>query len=114
MRDSPEKATLPALVLSARAEAAAREQALAAGADAFMVKPVQFPALLSELNRLLEKRNAPPVPAGITPVPETARPPQAAPVPGLPTVPPTVSPEPAARPNGTSITPDQRPQNESG
>ncbi len=99
IRDYPQTASLPVLVLSARAEAAAKEQALAAGADAFMVKPVQFPALLSELNRLLEKKN---VPAAITSAPEASQLSQ----------PPTASGVPGAGPNSTPA--DQKPQNGSG
>jgi DNA-binding response OmpR family regulator len=45
-------AKLPVLILSARADAASQERALSSGANAYMVKPVQFPLLLSELSRL--------------------------------------------------------------
>jgi len=84
IRDSAQTASLPVLVLSARAEAAAKEQALAAGADAFMVKPVQFPALLSELNRLLEKKNAPAAVTPAAPAPETSQPSQPSAAPNSP------------------------------
>lgn len=112
IREYPQTASLPVLVLSARAEAAAKEQALAAGADAFMVKPVQFPALLSELRRLLEKKNTPP--AVITVIPETPAVTQSPAAPGNLRVPPTANPEPAERPNGANTSPDQKPQNGSG
>jgi DNA-binding response OmpR family regulator len=112
IRDYPQTASLPVLVLSARAEAAAKEQALAAGADAFMVKPVQFPALLSELNRLLQKKAAPPT--VVTVVPETPAITQSPAAPANLSVPPTANPGPGDRPNGTTTSPDQKPQNGSG
>ncbi len=59
IRAYPQTANLPVLVISARAEPASKERALAAGADGYMVKPVQFPQLLSELNRLLAKKRSP-------------------------------------------------------
>src|SRR5258707_8260466 len=40
LRSQPQSASLPVLVLSARAESASKEKAMAAGADAYMVKPV--------------------------------------------------------------------------
>ena len=53
IRSYPESANLPVLVVSARTDAAARERAAAAGANGYLVKPVNFPQLLSELKRLL-------------------------------------------------------------
>jgi DNA-binding response OmpR family regulator len=55
IRGYPDTAKLPVLILSARADAASKERAMAAGADGYLVKPVKFPELLSELNRLVEK-----------------------------------------------------------
>ncbi len=63
IRNYPASMNLPVLILSARSDAASKERARAAGADGYLVKPVQFPELLSELNRLLSvKRNAPMTP----------------------------------------------------
>jgi DNA-binding response OmpR family regulator len=56
IRSYPETAALPVLILSARVDSASKEKAFAAGADSYLVKPVQFPQLLSELNRLMAKR----------------------------------------------------------
>jgi DNA-binding response OmpR family regulator len=58
IRSFPETASLPVLILSARVDSASKERAFAAGADAYLVKPVQFPLLLSELNRLMAKKQA--------------------------------------------------------
>src|SRR5258708_5392243 len=56
IRAYPPTASLPVLVVSAKAEATSKERAFAAGADGYLVKPIQFPQLLTELNRLLAKR----------------------------------------------------------
>jgi DNA-binding response OmpR family regulator len=74
IRTYPDSATLPVVILSARAEQSSKERAMAAGADAYLVKPVQFPVLLSEVNRLLTEKKAqlaapPPPPAPPTEVP---------------------------------------------
>jgi DNA-binding response OmpR family regulator len=89
LRSQPQSASLPVLVLSARAESASKEKAMAAGADAYMVKPVQFPVLLSELNRLLQSRKTQTAPAQNTPpaqraAPVTPIPSASPPVPGSP------------------------------
>jgi DNA-binding response OmpR family regulator len=55
IRGYPATAKLPVLILSARADAASKERAMAAGADGYLVKPVKFPELLTELNRLVER-----------------------------------------------------------
>jgi DNA-binding response OmpR family regulator len=55
IRGYPDTKNLPVLILSARADAASKERAMAAGADGYLVKPVKFPELLTELNRLVEK-----------------------------------------------------------
>ncbi len=53
IRSFPETATLPVLILSARGDAESKERALAAGANAYLVKPARFPVLLETLQRLL-------------------------------------------------------------
>ena len=67
IRSDPETATLPVLILSARVDSASKEKAFAAGADAYLVKPVQFPQLLSELNRLMAKRQTSSTPSTPSP-----------------------------------------------
>src|SRR4051812_44222168 len=51
IRTQPDGANLPVLVLSARAESQSKALAFEAGANAYLTKPVQFPQLLTELNR---------------------------------------------------------------
>jgi DNA-binding response OmpR family regulator len=64
IRSYPPTTNLPVLIISARNDAAAKERARAAGANGYLVKPVQFAELLSELNRLLSlKRDIPTVSA---------------------------------------------------
>ena len=46
-------ARLPVLILSARTSRADRDKGIAAGANGYLTKPVQFPELLIELKRLL-------------------------------------------------------------
>jgi DNA-binding response OmpR family regulator len=85
IRNYPASQDMPVLVLSARADAASKERAKASGADAYLVKPVQFPELLSELQRLLSTRKTKP-----TQSPQPAPAPPAAfvpPAPSAPTVP---------------------------
>ncbi len=53
IRRQPESANLPVLIMSARTDVDARERAAAAGANGYLVKPVNFPHLLAELKRLL-------------------------------------------------------------
>ncbi len=69
IRNFPDSAALPVVILSARAEAASKERAMAAGADAYLVKPVQFPQLLTEVNRLLTEKRAQIVAQSATPAP---------------------------------------------
>jgi CheY-like chemotaxis protein len=72
IRQYPPTASLPVLVLSARAEPESKSKAMAHGADAYMVKPVQFPMLLSELTRIMEEKKSAPAPtmdAPATPAP---------------------------------------------
>jgi signal transduction histidine kinase len=53
MRSIPPLAGTPIVAISASAQAADRERCLEAGADAFLAKPVDVPALLDEVRRLL-------------------------------------------------------------
>jgi DNA-binding response OmpR family regulator len=56
IRTEPEYASfanIPVLILSARVEETSRKRAIEVGADAFLTKPVKFPELLAELNRLM-------------------------------------------------------------
>ena len=62
IRTYPNGAMLPVIVLSARTEAASKERALQAGANAYLTKPVQFPVLLAELNRLMLAKATPAAP----------------------------------------------------
>src|SRR5579862_9662228 len=57
IRKEMDSAVLPVLVLSARIEAASKEKAVSAGANAYLTKPVQFPVLLAELNRLVATKS---------------------------------------------------------
>jgi DNA-binding response OmpR family regulator len=59
LRTFPDGANIPVIVLSARTESASKERALSAGANAYLTKPVQFPNLLAELNRLKSMPAAP-------------------------------------------------------
>ena len=52
-------AALPVLILSARVAQVDRDKARDAGANGYLTKPVQFPALLSELSRLLQPSSGP-------------------------------------------------------
>ena len=59
IRSYPECANLPVLIVSARTDAASKERATAAGANGYMIKPVNFTQLLLELKRLLALRTQP-------------------------------------------------------
>ena len=69
LRAIPDFAALPILIVSARVDPEARQQATAAGANGYLTKPVDFPTLMSELERLFA---APPVAATPAPVAQPA------------------------------------------
>jgi DNA-binding response OmpR family regulator len=56
LRADPLTANIPVLVLSASANKDDRDQALAAGADAFIQKPVSPTDLVNRVNSLLEEK----------------------------------------------------------
>jgi two-component system OmpR family response regulator len=99
LRSTRDIAGMPVIVLSARVEASSRDRAFEAGVDAYLTKPVQFPLLLSEIERLTEagtERALPPTavspvsPAQTAPVVTT--PPSTVPAPPVPT---SATPTPA-------------------
>jgi CheY-like chemotaxis protein len=59
LRATPATAGIPVIALTAHAMDSDREQALAAGCDAFETKPVVLPRLLALIERLLSRRGAP-------------------------------------------------------
>jgi len=54
MRAMPALRTTPIVAISASAMVADRERCLDAGADTFLAKPIDVPALLDEVRRLLK------------------------------------------------------------
>ena len=58
LREAPETAHVPVVVLSAKGGSVARAECLAVGADAFMEKPAEPKALRSAVNRLLRHAKA--------------------------------------------------------
>lgn len=54
LRNSPVHAQLPILFISARVDQSAIAQAHQVGANAYMTKPIRFPDLLAELDRLMK------------------------------------------------------------
>jgi len=55
IRQFPPSAKLPVVIVTARGDSEARQRAWAAGANAYLVKPIQFPQLIAELKRLLPR-----------------------------------------------------------
>ncbi len=53
LRALPAFATMPIIIVSARTDPASKTKAIEAGASAYITKPVRFPDLLAELDRLL-------------------------------------------------------------
>jgi two-component system OmpR family response regulator len=106
LRGNPAHEKLPILIISARTDPEAQQLAAKAGADAYFTKPVRFPELMVELNRLWALRGSDASaghtasPAGHTasPAGHTASPTGPAPVPpDAPSVPPDAPspPDPA-------------------
>ena len=58
IRKSPELASLPIVVVSAKAAPAEREKARAAGADDYLAKPVDYDVLVATAGRWCRERNA--------------------------------------------------------
>ena len=56
LRAAPATATLPVVMVSANATPANRQESLAAGANAFLAKPIRFEQLKREVDRLLQGR----------------------------------------------------------
>lgn len=56
LRDSPETATLPVLMLTAKGQAKDRETALEMGADAYLTKPFSNADLLATVAQLAQAR----------------------------------------------------------
>ncbi|MBX3086240.1 MAG: response regulator [Anaerolineae bacterium] len=57
IRSNPEMANTPVLMLTANASLDGPDKAAAAGADGYMTKPVRFPELMAELERIYRARN---------------------------------------------------------
>jgi len=57
LRGNPSTADLAVIMVTARAESEATVEALAAGADDYVTKPIDFVALRARIERLVEKRS---------------------------------------------------------
>lgn len=101
LRSQPDSAGIPVLILSARSESSSRARAMDAGADAYLTKPIKFPELLDELERLRTVRR-------VAEVTQPATPPvEAKPDPIVP--PPTASILESKVPPDVLPTPDPKP-----
>ena len=58
LRSDPQTRSIAIVALTAHAMAHDREQALAAGCDAYESKPIDFPALFAKVDELLARRSA--------------------------------------------------------
>jgi DNA-binding response OmpR family regulator len=81
LRAIPTYATLPILIVTARTDPESRTRADKVGANAYLTKPVKFPELMAELERLF---SAPPPPSPPSPVPPPPTLPPPPPPPGIP------------------------------
>ena len=89
LREEPRTATVPIVVLSALGSAQVRSECFALGADEYIVKPFEPPALAATVARLLARPRCPPGPR--TPAPP-------APTATAPTSAASVAPRPAPAP----------------
>ncbi len=87
LRDFEPTSKLPVLILSARTAQVDKDKALLAGADGYLTKPVQFPLLLVELTRLLN-RPRPSTTKSTEGAPDVVKPETGTPTPPAATVPP--------------------------
>lgn len=60
LKNQPETKHIPIIVLSAHAEESSREKASAAGSDAYHTKPIDFGALVSTIESLVNANVTPP------------------------------------------------------
>jgi len=106
LRQMPDHAQLPILIVSARTDQVSMARAKQCGASGYLTKPVRFPQLLEELERLISQTAPPETPL---PTDKPASPPAAsAPTPPTdkPVPPPTVvTPPPADNPGPAPASP---------
>lgn len=58
VRAAPELSAIPIVIVTARTEMSSIRRAEAAGADGYLIKPIRFPVLLAEIERVqVESRN---------------------------------------------------------
>jgi DNA-binding response OmpR family regulator len=110
LRQMPEFAALPIVIISARTDPASKRRAEDAGADAFFTKPVNMVQLVSTLEKLFAERAAAPPAAPASPAQaETAPSAPASPAATTPSVPtasaPPTQPSPAVPAPESSTTP---------
>ena len=60
LKEQPETKHIPIIILSAHSGQASRDRALAAGCDAYQIKPTDFNLLTAEIQNLLKARTKPP------------------------------------------------------
>lgn len=59
LKSQAETKHIPIIVLTVETSRASREEAIAAGCDAFLVKPIDFGGLIEEIQSLVGKRDTP-------------------------------------------------------